>query len=299
MPDGPERESLYAVQKPLLTHDRAGAVAALGRMREQFPGHRLVTFAELALARYDSHPTKMLACYDALLAAHPHEATWVLSRAATLRELNRMPERLALLEAEGTKLDAEPLVAQSLAQVLLPNPHRQQEAAWLLRRSVRNRPTAAAGYYLLATQWWEQRRFEDATEVYRFACTLDDREDQFAEAYFRAARATDQVPEALRLFQQKAGRAAVPAPAATRALFHALMDRDEPEQAFAAVDQAINKLASGGRSPEVRSQRTEVRKPDQQASSLTSDLCPLTSDRGRQPPPAFSAPVPLFTASDS
>ena len=29
LPDGPEREALYAVQKPLLTHDRAAAVAAL------------------------------------------------------------------------------------------------------------------------------------------------------------------------------------------------------------------------------------------------------------------------------
>src|SRR5262249_54860310 len=124
----------------------------------------------------------------------------------------------------------------------------------LLRRSVRNRPAAAAGYYLLATQWWEHRRFDDAAEVYRFACTLDDREDQFAEAYFRAARAPQQGPEALRLLPQKAGPAAVPAPAATRALFHALMGRDEPVQAQAALDQAVNKLASGGRkSPDGRS----------------------------------------------
>ena len=51
------------------------------------------------------------------------------------------------------------------------------------------------------------------------------------------------MPEALRLFQQRAGRAAVPVPAAARALYTALMDRDEPAQAMAAVDQAIRKLA--------------------------------------------------------
>lgn len=246
LPDGSTREALHQVQKPLLTHDRAAAVASLERMRERFPDHPLTTFAELALARYDAHPIRLLAFYDALLAGHPHESTWVLARAAVLRELNRMPERLAFLEAEGAALDAEPLIMQSLAQVLLPLPARQSEAARLLRRSIRNRPQAAAGYYLLATQWWEERRFVDATEVYRFACTLDDREDQFAEAYFRAARATEQVPEALRLFQQKAGRAAIPAPAATRALFHALMDRDEPQQAHSALDQAIKKLQETG-----------------------------------------------------
>ena len=246
--DGPVREALDAVQKRLLSHDRSSAIAALDELKRQFPGHRLVSFGDLALARYDAHPNKLLECYDRLLTEHPHEATWVLGKAAVLRDLNRHSERLAILEAEGTGLNSEPLVTQSLAQALLPHPHRQDEAGRLLRRSVRNRPLAAAGYYLLATQWWEDRRFVDAAEVYRFAYTLDEREDQFAEAYFRAARATDQVPESLRLFQQKAGRAAIPTPAATRALYHALMDRDEPQQALAAIDQAINKLASTGRS---------------------------------------------------
>src|SRR5262249_29318185 len=204
--------------------------------------HRLAKLGELALARYDAHPVRTLRALDALLADFPHEPTWVLSKAAVFRELHRLPERLAILEEEGSKLDAEPMLMQSLAQMLLPLPDRQGAAARLLRRSVRTRPGAAAGYYLLATQWWEHRRFEDAAEVYRFACTLEEREDQFADAYFRSARATEQVPEAVRLFQQRAGRAARPTPAATRALYHALMDRDEPEQATAALDQAIRKL---------------------------------------------------------
>jgi tetratricopeptide (TPR) repeat protein len=242
LPDGEAREALYEVQKPLLAHDRNAADAALRAMRDRFPGAALTTFAELALARYDAHPSRLLAAYDALLARHPHESTWVLSKANVLRDLNRMPERQALLEAEGSPIGAEPMVAQTLAQALLPLPHRQDEAARLLRRSVRNRPTAAAGYYLLATHWLDRRRFEDATELYRFATALEEREDQFADGYFRAARATGQVPEALRLFQQRAGRAAVPVPAATRALFHALLDRDEPEQAVAALEQAIRKL---------------------------------------------------------
>jgi tetratricopeptide (TPR) repeat protein len=251
-PDGVEWEALYSVQQPLLVLDRPTAFSAYTRIRTEFPEHRVHRFAELAMARFDAHPVKLLAAYNRLLAVHPQEATWLLSKAAVLRELNRMPERMTILEREGAELAAEPLIAQSLAQMLLPNPHRQEEASWLLRRSVRNRPTAAAGYYLLATQWWEHRRFDEATELYRFACTLDEREDQFAEAYFRATRATDQVPEAVRLFQQKAGRAMLPGPVATRALFHALMDRDEPEQAMAALDQAIRKLqemANGGRQP--------------------------------------------------
>ncbi|HSQ54224.1 MAG TPA: hypothetical protein VLM40_00650, partial [Gemmata sp.] len=272
LPDYAQREALHAVQKPLLSHDRAAAAAALEEMKARFPEERLTHFAELALARYDAHPVKMLKVYDKLLAENPHEATWVLAKTGVLRELNCIAERTRLLETEGTSLTADPLVIQSLAQVLLPLPHRQEEAAWLLRRSIRNRPYASAGYYLLATQWWEHRRFDEAAELYRFACTLDDREDQFTEAYFRAARATEQVPEALRLFQQKAGRAAVPAPAATRALFNALMDRDELAQAQTALDQAIRKLHErGGRSPEPEGRKkadltdTGEKAPDQLA----------------------------------
>ncbi|MDB5311691.1 MAG: hypothetical protein JWO38_5893, partial [Gemmataceae bacterium] len=242
LPDAEGYELVYAVQRPLLAHDRPAAVEALGRVQSRLPGHRLAKVGALALARYDAHPVKLIAAVDALLADFPHDPTLVMAKAAALRELNRTAERLDLLAAEGSPAAAEPLLMQSLAQMLLPHPHRQAEADRLLRRSVRNRPSAAAGYYLLATQWWEHRRFEDATEVYRLACALEEREDQFADAYFRAARATEQVPEAVRLFQQRAGRAAVPTPAAARALYTALMDRDEPEQAFAALDQAIRKL---------------------------------------------------------
>jgi tetratricopeptide (TPR) repeat protein len=261
---------LFAVQKPLLTHDRPAAMAAFDQLTARVPGHRLAKVAALALARYDAHPVKVLAAVEPLLADFPHDTTFVMTKATALRELNRTAERLALLEAEGSAIDAEPLVMQSLAQVLLPLPHRQAEAERLLRRSVRSRPTAAAGYFLLGTQWWEHRRFEDATELYRFAGTLEEREDQFADAYFRAARATEQVPEAVRLFQQRAGRAAVPTPTATKALYLALLDREEPEQALAALDQAIKKLES---------QRSEAggQKPD---ASLTSDLRPLTSGLG-------------------
>src|SRR5262249_58175746 len=118
----------------------------------------------------------------------------------------------------------------------------QVEAERVLRRSVRVRPQAAAGYYLLGSQAWERQEFGAAADYYRFACCLDDREDQFADAYFRVARNVGQAPEALRLFQQRATRPAVPPPPAVRALFNALFDRDEPAQAFAALDKAIEKL---------------------------------------------------------
>ncbi len=246
LPDADEYEQLYAVQKPLLAHDREAALIALRTMEKVFPTHRLTKFAVVALARYDAHPVKALDALDALLADFPHDPSFVLAKASLLRELNRLPERLALLEAEGSKADADPMLMQSLAQMLLPRPDRQADASRLLRRSLRTRPTAAAAYYLLGTQWWEARRFPEAAELYRFAACLEDGEEQFADAYSRAARAVDQAPEVLRLFQQKAGRAEVPSPTAAKALYNALLDRDEPDQALAAVDAAARKLQETG-----------------------------------------------------
>ena len=291
LPDTAAYDALCAVQRPLLAHDRAAAAAALDRLREHFPNHRLAKAGALALARYDAHPVKVLAALDALLLDFPHDPTLVMAKASALRERNRTTDRLALLEAEAASLGAEPLLMQSLAQMLLADPRRQADAARLLRRSVRVRPLAAAGYYLIATQWWEDRRFDDAAEVYRFACTLEEREDQFADAYVRAARATEQVPEAVRLFQQRAGRAAVPAPAAARALYGALMDRDEPEQAFAALDQAIKKL---GEPPRSRGGLSEE-EPDSQNPPRDRGGSPLRFGEGL-PARAALAELLLFRA---
>ena len=163
LPESDGYDRLYAVQKALLRHDRTSAAAAAEQIRTDFPGHRLAKFAELAMARYDAHPVKLLAVIKSLLTDALHDPSWQLSHAAALRELNRMSERLALLETEGSGPSTEALLMQSLAQMLLPLPHRQAEAERILKRSVRSRPGAAAGYYLLATLWWEQRRFDDAT----------------------------------------------------------------------------------------------------------------------------------------
>jgi predicted Zn-dependent protease len=242
LPAADRYDRLYAIQTALLDLKFAEAKDRIAALRAVSPDDRLTKFAAVAWARATGHPVLLLDALDSLLADFPHDPTLVLSKTAVLRELGRVRERDELLKAEGCGADAEPLLMQSLAQALLPDPDRRAEAARLLRRSVRVRPHAAAGYYLLGTLRWEAQQFEEAVELYRLAACTDDREEQFADAYAKAAAVTGHAPEPLRLFQQKATRAAVPAPPAVRALFHALADRDEETQAFAALGAAIGKL---------------------------------------------------------
>ncbi|HET6575150.1 MAG TPA: hypothetical protein VFG68_16200, partial [Fimbriiglobus sp.] len=245
--DGYDR--LHAIQTALLDLKFPEAKEQVAALRAEAPDHRLTKFAAVAWARATGHPVLLLDALDALLADFPREPTLVLSKTAVQRDLGRVRERTELLTAEGAPIDAEPLLMQSLAQALLADPDGRAEADRLLRRSVRVRPHAAAGYFLLGAQRWEGQRFDEAVELYRMAACLDDREEQFADAYAKAAAVTGNAPEPLRLFQQKATRAAVPSPPAVRALFAALADRDEEVQAFAALGKAIEKLEGAAEEP--------------------------------------------------
>ena len=244
------------------------------------------------LARYDAHPVRLLASYDALLAAHPHESTWVLAKAAVLRDLNRMPERLALLEAEGSALDAEPLVMQSLAQVLLPLPRRQEDAARLLRRSVRNRPPRRRG-----TTCSRRSGGKNGASWTRRRCTASPVRSTTARISSpRRTSAPPARPSRCRRrcasSSRRPGARAVPAPAATRALFHALMDRDEPEQAHAALDQAIKKLQEqGDRKPEVANSPRRRRSATCFCSARSAT--PAAGRHSARPTPTWSLPAPL------
>ncbi|MCS7020374.1 MAG: tetratricopeptide repeat protein [Gemmataceae bacterium] len=244
LPDAEVYDRLADLQKALHDHDRTAAVMLLKQLGRDYPDHPLILFAELALAHYDAHPVRLLRCYDQLLQRHPQEVTWVLGKVAVLRELQRGEEREALLHQASQWPQAEPVVLLNLAQTLLSQVTERDRAAWLLRRVLRARPQAPSAHtlFLLATLLWETQRFDEALDYFRLACTLDEREDQFAEAYARTALVQQQTADALRLFQNKGPRASVPQATATKALYFLLLDRGEPQHARLALDQAIRKL---------------------------------------------------------
>lgn len=44
-----------------------------------------------------------------------------------------------------------------------------------------------ANYFILASIYWDQRRFEEALELYRIAACLDDKDEQYSHSYYSAA----------------------------------------------------------------------------------------------------------------
>ena len=241
LPDAEQYEVLYAAQKAARASHPETCVTELARLRELAPGSRLARYGDLIYARAAGHPVLLLEAARALRVDYPKDNSLALAEAAALRELGRAPERKAVLQDRGEPLDAEPLVAQSLAQVLLPHREEREWAAILLRRSLRTRPTAAPGYYLLASLRWEQGQFDEALELYRCAACLDDTEEQFADAYRKAARSLGRGSEAVRLFQRRANRDERPHPASVVALAQTLEAQGDAEFAALALDGAIEK----------------------------------------------------------
>lgn len=244
LPDAALHDSLFALTAAAADSKLAEAGQHLGRLKKEHPEHRVTKLAALAWARATAHPVLTLDAVNALLADHPHDATFALVKANALRERGRVDERTAFLKEQSEQDEADPVLVQSYAQSILGSPQHQSEVDRLLRLSIRHRPHAPAGYFLLSAHRWEHQRFAESVELHRIACCLDDREEQFAEAYVRVARATGQLPDAIRLLQQRVRRAESPSPAAVRSLYYGLIDRGEPDFAWTALDKAIEKLES-------------------------------------------------------
>lgn len=257
-PDRDAHELLHRLQAALLRFDRPTAAERFAELKERFPGHRVTRQAGIAIARHDSSPAALLNALDSMLELFPDEGTFLLSKIGTLRELGRKAERheMALEQvARGEKGD--PLFSQHLAQVLLAEPNRQAEGIKVLERGIRRRPYSAGGYYILAGLYWEQQQFAEATDLYRFAASLDDRDEQFAEGYFRAARVRDELPDAMRFLQLRYNRTKHRYSAPARAMFFALSAQDEMESAFLVLDQVYRNVEEFSAVPPVPRQRNQ------------------------------------------
>jgi tetratricopeptide (TPR) repeat protein len=252
LPDRAQYDRLHEIQSALHHHDRQTAVGVYDQMKGADTGHRLTRLARLAIARYDANPMLMLHAVDSLLALYPDDNTFLLTRLNVLRDLGRREERNETARRQVTRKGADPLFAHHYAQALLADPQRLDDAERLMRSAVRQRPYAPAGYYILGNVLWEQRHFQAATDVYRFAASLEDRDEQFAEAYFRAARAIEQGPDAMRFLQARYERTRGKVAGPSRAVFYALSENDDIEAAFAALEASwahSEPGAANGRSP--------------------------------------------------
>lgn len=222
-----------------------------------------VRLAALAWARATQHPMLLLEAAEALLVQFPNDSTYTTTKAQALRDLGRELEREALLADYAKVPEPESKLLQSHAQNLLSDPSRWHEADRLLRRAIRIRPGIASAYYLLGTLRWNFQQWDDALELYRFACELSELYEQFLDTYFQSARVFDEEHEqvALGMLQARIDNGPFPNAQAVRSMVRFLLDQNENESALALLDESIERLQSA-RQPESESTDTAEPKAD-------------------------------------
>jgi tetratricopeptide (TPR) repeat protein len=239
LPDAELYDHLYRLQLALEEHDRAGAEEVCAALHERAPEHRLTVMARRSLATYDASLAEQLECAERFLRLYPDDIATKLTKMSCLREMGRREERLALLRELCEAPSAHPVCWQQYAQELCADAREQVRVLHLLHRAIRRLPTHAGGYYVLAGVRWDQRRFEEAVELYRFAACLDDKDEGLARAYFVASRHIRQTDRALRFLQNRFQRFGTRSSLPARTLFGAYSQLEEMSQAFEVLEAAL------------------------------------------------------------
>ena len=246
LPDAHLWDQLYQLDGALVEHKREKAQDIYDRMQSADAGHLLVSHARRRLALYDCNPTEQLAAVERLLEYAAGDQVLQLERLGLLRDLAHREERLETYKILCGRKETHPIFWQQYAQELRADARRHDDAVWLLRRAIHRWPTEANNYFILANIFWDQRKFDEAFHLYRFAACLDDKNESFANAYFVASiwrKQTDLAVGFLRdRFERLGGKSGLPA----QTLFSAYDRLDRAAEAFDVVEQALTMRPDDG-----------------------------------------------------
>lgn len=239
LPDAALWDRLHELDAALVEHRRQDAQQTYDQMRAEAEGHRLTIEARRRLAIYDANATEHLEAVEGLLEQFPDNPNLQLERLSCLRHQARREERLGIYRELCQKNDAHPIFWQQYAQELLVDARRHEDAQWLLRRAIRRWPGEAVNYYILANLYWDQRRFDEALELYRFAACLGDKDEQLAQSYQSAANWFKQTDAALEFLHDRFERFGRKSSHPARTLATAYLRLDRNDQALKVVEQAL------------------------------------------------------------
>jgi cellulose synthase operon protein C len=239
LPDAPLYDQYHRLQRALQQHDRPEAQRIYEGLRETAPDHRLTQQARRSLAAYDSDPTELLACAERMLELYPDDGNLQLLKLSCLRDLARRDERLALLQGLCAKKETHPVFRQQYAQELAPDAREHPRAIRLLRRCIRVQPGEGGSQYLLARILWDQRRFEEALALFRFAACLEDTNEVVAQGYFFASRHLKQTEATVQFLASRFRRFGTRSSQPARTLYWALSEIDQTPKAFEVLEEAL------------------------------------------------------------
>jgi predicted Zn-dependent protease len=246
LPDASLWDCLHRLDHALQTHQREVAEAAALELEQAAPGHRLALEARRRLAIYDGNPVRQLAIVEQLVALFPDNPALQFERMRLQQHHTRRADRLEICEKLCAKPDCHPIFWQQLAEELQCDARRREDARQLLLKGIRRWPMEAFNYRLLANLYWDERRYDEALELYRFAACLSDKDEQLASAYFSAARWCKQTEQVLQLLEDRFARFGRKSYHPARTLVQAYFDLNREGDALATIEAAVKLRPNDG-----------------------------------------------------
>ena len=230
---------LFKAEAALERHDRETAGIALTELETKFPDHRLTIVARWTISAYDSNSLGISSAIDALQKKFPDDVNLRMSQLSVSYEFTGRSERIETLEKYSKAKPTDPLIWQMFGYELGLDAKQHRRSLHWLWKSLRKIPTNALNYRFIADVLWSQRRFDEAAELYGFAASLNDKDEQLAYTYFLAMWNRKREDEALEVLSDRVERFGRQSGMPVRSLFAALRELGRVDEGLTALDRAL------------------------------------------------------------
>ncbi len=168
----------------------------------------------------------------------PKDGNLQLSKISFLRSgpRNVLLEHLRALCKEK---EADPIFYQQFAIELVNDARQEREAERLLRKNLSRRPNDAVSMQVLADLRWQQRKMEQAFELYRFAASIEEKGEGPTRALFAASRHLRKHHEVMAYLRDRFARFGRYSHLSLTTLFWSEVEVSEVAQAFKHLAQAL------------------------------------------------------------
>ena len=239
-------DRLRKIQQSLEEHRRGEAGAELAEMKATTPEHWLAWTAARAVSAYDTNLIALNECFDQLLTKFPTDGNLLLGKFGILREIGRREDRLDFLDRVCASPEADPVFQQQLAGELMTDARQYPKVFRILKRALRKQPLNVYSMTTLAQLYWNERKFDEALDLYRFAACLEETKEPSAQTYFSAANAQRQTESALKFLERRWNGAIAKSPHPFITWFNALQQLGRSQEALKELEEALRKHPEHG-----------------------------------------------------
>jgi len=230
----------YRLNRALDKNDRQLAYNAYRSMLQISAEHRLTLRAQRSLAIYDNDEPLTLKVTEKLLERYPDDVNLQLSKVASIAYMGSYRYTLEYLEKLCEKPMTDFLVKSRYVRELAGDQRQQKRTEKLLRRLLALRATDASTLKIYADNLWAIGEYKTSYEIYRFITCLEDKVEEYASAYFQAARYFKETEKALNFLIDRFDRFIQYSSGPAISLFNAFDNLNRPLEGLEYLEKAIS-----------------------------------------------------------